>query len=96
VRYLAGSAQSGIARSISNAIVPLIVVAEGCSWYAVTTTSYLGNTLENSLWALTFLVIAAALLLLLSIRMRLRTLAFVDAVALANPGGIPERSRAIG
>src|SRR5256885_2744642 len=59
LRYLAGSAQSGTVRSISSVIVPLIVLAEGCSWYAVITTNYLGNTLENTLWALTFLLIAA-------------------------------------
>jgi hypothetical protein len=45
--------------------VPLIVLAECCSWYAVITTSYLGNTIENSIWAATFLLIAAALLRLL-------------------------------
>jgi hypothetical protein len=66
LRHLAGSAQSGVARSIANGIVPLIVVAECCSWYAVITTNYLGNTFENSLWALTFLLIAVALLLLLN------------------------------
>jgi hypothetical protein len=66
LRYLAGSAQSGTVRSISSVIVPLIVLAEGCSWYAVITTNYLGNTLENTLWALTFLLIAAGLLLLLN------------------------------
>jgi hypothetical protein len=65
LRHLAGTAESITARNIANAVVPLIVVAECCSWYAVITTSYLGNTLENSLWALTFLLIAVALLLLL-------------------------------
>src|SRR5450759_1210559 len=29
-------------------IVPLILVAEGCSWYGVLTTNYLGNAIENS------------------------------------------------
>jgi hypothetical protein len=33
-------------------IVPLIVVAELCSWYAVLTTSYLGNAFEETIWAL--------------------------------------------
>jgi hypothetical protein len=65
LRHLAGTAESITARNIANAIVPLIVLAECCSWYAVITTSYLGNTLENSLWAVTFLLIAVALLLLL-------------------------------
>jgi hypothetical protein len=65
LRHLAGTAQSTTARNIANVIVPLIVLAEGCSWYAVITTSYLGNALENSLWAATFLLIAVALFLLL-------------------------------
>jgi hypothetical protein len=43
----------------------LILAAECCSWYAVITTSYLGNTIENSIWALAFSLIAIALLRLL-------------------------------
>ncbi|OAI54602.1 hypothetical protein AYO44_03410 [Planctomycetaceae bacterium SCGC AG-212-F19] len=40
-------------------LVPMIVVAEVCSWYAVLTTAYLGNAIEESIWAL-----AAGLLIL--------------------------------
>jgi hypothetical protein len=65
LRQVASIARSDAARNISTAIVPLIVLAECCSWYAVITTSYLGNTIENSIWAATFLLIAAALLRLL-------------------------------
>jgi len=65
LRELARLTDSDTARNIATAIVPLILAAEGCSWYAVITTSYLGNALENSLWAVTFLLIAAALLRLL-------------------------------
>jgi hypothetical protein len=65
LRLLANLAKSDTVRNISNAIVPLIVVAEISSWYAVITTSYLGNTIENSIWTVTFLLIAAALLRLL-------------------------------
>src|SRR5262245_35118935 len=54
--------RSDTARNISYMIVPLILVAECCSWYAVLTTNYLGNTIENSLWAVAFLLIAVALL----------------------------------
>jgi hypothetical protein len=49
-------------RNLATAIVPLIVVAECCSWYAVITTDFLGNILENSLWTATFILIALALL----------------------------------
>ena len=62
LRELARFTQSDFARGVSRTIVPLILVAELCSWYAVVTTNYLGNAIENSLWAVAFLLIAAALL----------------------------------
>jgi len=65
LRLLANHARSDTGRNIALAIVPLILVAEACSWYAVITTSYLGNTLENSIWTVTFLLIALALIRLL-------------------------------
>lgn len=65
VRHLATVAQAPTSRRIADAVVPAIAVAECCSWYAVITTDYLGNAVENSIWALTFLAIAAALLLLI-------------------------------
>src|ERR1700675_1778864 len=54
-------ANSDTAKNISKAIVPTIVLAEICSWYAVITTNFLGNVLENSLWTITFLLIGIAL-----------------------------------
>jgi hypothetical protein len=65
LRLLANHARSDTGRNIALVIVPLILVAEACSWYAVITTSYLGNTLENSIWTVTFLLIAVALIRLL-------------------------------
>jgi hypothetical protein len=62
LRALARVAHAETVRNIATAIVPLIAVAELCSWYAVVTTDYLGNVLENSLWTAAFLLIAAALL----------------------------------
>jgi len=46
-------------------ILPLIVIAEGFSWYAVLTRNYLGNTIENSIWAVAFFIIGIALCRLL-------------------------------
>ena len=46
-------------------IVPLIVVAECLSWYAVLTRNFLGNAIENSLWAVAFFIIGIALCRLL-------------------------------
>lgn len=51
--------QLGIA--LSYAIVPLIAVAECCSWYAVLSTNYLGNALEQSIWTCTALLVSVAL-----------------------------------
>ena len=65
LRQLGRLARSDAARNLSGVIVPLILLAECCSWYAVITTSYLGNTIENSIWAVAFLLVAAALLRLL-------------------------------
>jgi hypothetical protein len=52
---------SDTAKNIAKAIVPLIALAECFSWYAVVSTNFLGNVLENSLWTLTFVLIAVAL-----------------------------------
>src|SRR5690349_16482764 len=46
-------------------IVPLILIAECLSWYAVLTRNYLGNAIENSLWAVAFFVVGIGLCRLL-------------------------------
>jgi hypothetical protein len=43
------------------AIVPLIVVAECFSWYAVLTRNYLCNAIENSIWAVAFFIVGVGL-----------------------------------
>jgi hypothetical protein len=45
---------------ISRVLVPLIVVAECCSWYGVLTTSYIGNAVEESIWALSVVLLMIA------------------------------------
>jgi hypothetical protein len=66
LRQLGRLTQSDTVQRIARLVVPFIVMAEICSWYAVITTSYLGNTIENSIWAVTFLLIAVALLRLMT------------------------------
>jgi hypothetical protein len=46
-------------------IVPLILIAECFSWYAVLTTHYLGNAIENSIWAVAFFIVGVGLCRLL-------------------------------
>jgi hypothetical protein len=65
LRQLGGMAGVDVISNVAWAIVPLIVVAQCCSWYGVLTTNYLANAIENSIWALTFLVVGIALCLLL-------------------------------
>ncbi len=47
-------------------IVPLILIAECFSWYAVLTTNYLGNAIENSIWALAFFIVGTGICRLLA------------------------------
>ena len=47
-------------------IVPLILIAECFSWYAVLTTNYLGHAVENSIWALAFFVVGVGICRLVS------------------------------
>jgi hypothetical protein len=46
-------------------IVPLILIAECFSWYGVLTTNYLGNAIENSIWAVAFFIVGIGLCRLL-------------------------------
>jgi hypothetical protein len=49
---------------VARLVLPMIVVAELCSWHAVLTTSNLGHVLEESLWGLCAAVLVISLLLL--------------------------------
>jgi len=53
------------ALNAARVIVPLILIAECFSWYAVLTTNYLGNAIENSIWAVAFFVVGIGLCRLL-------------------------------
>jgi hypothetical protein len=61
LRQMGGIADAETTLNAAQAIVPLILLAELCSWYAVLTTSYLGNAIENSIWAVAFLLVGIAL-----------------------------------
>jgi hypothetical protein len=58
---------AGAATTLNAAwvLLPLIVIAECFSWHAVLTTNYLGNAIENSIWAVAFSAIGIGLLRLL-------------------------------
>ena len=56
-------AMTGVDITLGTAwlIIPLILVAECFSWHAVLTKNYLGHAIENSLWAVCFLMIGIGL-----------------------------------
>ncbi|HEY4338834.1 MAG TPA: hypothetical protein VGM97_02700 [Steroidobacteraceae bacterium] len=51
------------AQAVSLTIVPLIVLAEVCSWYAVLTTAQRAHAFENSIWGVSAALVVAGLLL---------------------------------
>jgi hypothetical protein len=61
LRQTAKSAGARRAASIACLIVPLIVLAEICSWYAVLTTAYIGNAIEESIWAVSACLLVISL-----------------------------------
>jgi hypothetical protein len=50
LRQTAKAAGSDFALTISRSILPLIAVAEICSWYSVLTTNNIGHVLEETIW----------------------------------------------
>jgi hypothetical protein len=56
--------QSRLGQLASLAVLPLIAVAETCSWYSVLTTSNIGHVIEESLWGVSAALLVASLLTL--------------------------------
>jgi hypothetical protein len=52
LREASRASRSVLGRISSLAVVPLIALAEACSWYSVLTTSNLGHVAEESIWSL--------------------------------------------
>jgi hypothetical protein len=62
---LGSLADSATAVNAALMIVPLILIAECFSWYAVVTTNYFFNAIENSIWAAAFFIAGVGLCRLL-------------------------------
>jgi hypothetical protein len=56
---------SVVGRIGSVAIVPLILLAETCSWYSVLTTSNLGHIAEETIWGLSAALLVAGMVSIL-------------------------------
>jgi hypothetical protein len=59
LREAGTGAGGGLATSVARMLVPIIVVAELLSWFAVLTTNYLLHAAENSLWTLAAVLVVA-------------------------------------
>jgi hypothetical protein len=57
-------AGSSFVLGVSLTVVPLIVLAEICSWYAVLTTSQRAHAAENSIWGLAAALAVASMLVI--------------------------------
>jgi len=47
---------------VSLLLIPAIVIAETCSWYAMLSTNYFGSIIEESIWALCGLLVLISLI----------------------------------
>jgi hypothetical protein len=61
MREIAQLTRSRPAHVASMAVLPLILVAEICSWYSVLTTSNIGHVIEESLWGVSAALLVASL-----------------------------------
>jgi hypothetical protein len=52
LRQTSRASASSVGKFASLAVIPLIAVAETCSWYAVLTTSNVGHVAEEAIWGL--------------------------------------------
>lgn len=65
LHFLSKESNTPLAKKISVIILPIIAVAECFSWYAVIRTHYIGNVIEESLWAVTYTLIGIAIVSLI-------------------------------
>ncbi len=61
IRFMSVQVNCITSKKISYSLLPLITIAECCSWYAVIRTHYIGNVIEESLWAFTYILVLIAL-----------------------------------
>jgi hypothetical protein len=61
LREAARATGSILARVASRTVLPLIIVAETCSWYSVLTTANIGHVAEESLWGISATLLLAGI-----------------------------------
>jgi hypothetical protein len=61
LREISRAAGSAVGNIASVALIPLIAIAEACSWYSVLSTSIIGHVAEESIWGLAVALLVASL-----------------------------------
>src|SRR6202044_739681 len=61
LRATSRAADSVVGNIAAVALVPLIAIAEACSWYSVLTTSNIGHVAEESIWGFSVALLVASL-----------------------------------
>jgi hypothetical protein len=61
LREMSRAAGSAVGTIASVALVPLIAIAETCSWYSVLTTSNIGHVAEESIWGFSVALLVVSL-----------------------------------
>jgi hypothetical protein len=61
LRQSARATGSSVVKVVSLILVPLIAIAEACSWFAVLTTANLAHVAENSIWGLSAALVVISL-----------------------------------
>ena len=62
MHQISKSTQSRMGRLAARGVLPLIAIAESCSWYSVLTTANIGHVVEESLWGIAAALLVASLL----------------------------------
>jgi hypothetical protein len=62
LRQTSRATGSVLGQFTARVLVPLIAIAETCSWYSVLTTSNVGHVIEESIWGLSVALLVASML----------------------------------
>ena len=63
--HQAGSrADNGFVKMVAMLLIPIIVLAECASWYAILSTNYFGHVVENSIWTFSAVLLLVSLVFL--------------------------------
>lgn len=65
LRETSRTTASRVGQIVALSLVPLIAIAETCSWYSVLTTSNIGHVAEESIWGLSAALLVASVAVIL-------------------------------